>query len=293
MLPENKTRIVNMWRKKHFVTAMTGDGVNDAPSIKSADIGIGMGITGTDVTKNVADMVLADDNFATIISAVEEGRRIYDNIRKSIQYLLASNMAEVPVIFFASVLGFTILKPAHLLWINLVTDTFPALALGMERAESDIMKKKPRSSNKSIFAEGLGFDILYQGIVTTLLIFISFFVGTYFEFGKIAFMDSSHGTAMAFLTMSMVEIFHSFNLRSRDKSLLQLKTRNIFLLISGVISLLATSFVCEVSFIARIFDLTEVGFKEYLVSVLLGFMIIPVVEFVKLVKRIKIKNRFN
>ena len=128
--PEHKTRIVNAWRNAGYVTAMTGDGVNDAPSIKAADIGIGMGITGTDVTKNVADMVLADDNFATIVGAVEEGRRIYDNIRKAIQFLLGSNMSEVLSIFFATLLGFTILQPVHLLWINLVTDCFPALALG-------------------------------------------------------------------------------------------------------------------------------------------------------------------
>ena len=144
--PEHKVRIVNAWKKKGMITAMTGDGVNDAPSIKSADIGVGMGITGTDVTKNVADMVLADDNFATIVSAVEEGRRIYANIRKAIQFLLASNLAEVLAIFFSTMIGFTILKPVHLLWINLITDCFPALALGLEKSESDIMKKKPRKS---------------------------------------------------------------------------------------------------------------------------------------------------
>ena len=161
--PEHKVRIVNMWKKKGYVTAMTGDGVNDAPSIKSADIGVGMGITGTDVTKNVADMVLADDNFATIVGAVAEGRRIYDNIRKSIQFLLASNMSEVLSIFAATMLGFVILQPVHLLWINLITDCFPALALGMERPEADIMQRKPRKTDDGIFAGGLGIDMLYQG----------------------------------------------------------------------------------------------------------------------------------
>ena len=146
--PEHKVRIVNMWKKKGYVTAMTGDGVNDAPSIKSADIGVGMGITGTDVTKNVADMVLADDNFATIVGAVSEGRRIYDNIRKSIQFLLASNMSEVVSIFAATLMGFTILHPVHLLWINLITDCFPALALGVERPEDGIMKRKPRKTTR-------------------------------------------------------------------------------------------------------------------------------------------------
>ena len=161
--PEHKVRIVNAWKKHGMVTAMTGDGVNDAPSIKSADIGVGMGITGTDVTKSVADMILADDNFATIVSAVEEGRRIYANIRKSIQFLLSSNLSEVVSIFFATILGFTILQPVHILWINLITDSLPALALGMEEGEKDAMKRKPRRSKDGIFAGGAGFDVVYQG----------------------------------------------------------------------------------------------------------------------------------
>ena len=167
--PEHKTRIVNAWRKKGKVTAMTGDGVNDAPSIKNADIGVGMGITGTDVTKNVADMILADDNFATIVSAVGEGRRIYDNIRKAIKFLLASNLSEVLSIFFATLLGFTIFQPVHLLWINLITDCFPALALGMEKPEASVMKRSPRDSKEGIFAGGLGFAVAYQGLLVTLI----------------------------------------------------------------------------------------------------------------------------
>ena len=153
--PEHKVRIVNAWKQRGCITAMTGDGVNDSPSIKSADIGIGMGITGTDVTKGVADMVLADDNFATIVSAVEEGRRIYDNIRKSIQFLLSSNLSEVIAIFVATLFNFVILSPIHLLWINLITDTFPALALGVEPADENIMKRPPRNSRDSIFASTL------------------------------------------------------------------------------------------------------------------------------------------
>ncbi|MEE1284173.1 MAG: HAD-IC family P-type ATPase, partial [Acutalibacteraceae bacterium] len=167
--PEHKTRIVNAWRNKGYVTAMTGDGVNDAPSIKNADIGVGMGITGTDVTKNVADMVLADDNFATIVSAVSEGRRIYDNIRKAIQFLLGSNLSEVLSIFTATILNFTILKPVHLLFINLVTDSIPALALGLEKPERDIMQRKPRDSKEGVFAGGMGFDVFYQGALVTIL----------------------------------------------------------------------------------------------------------------------------
>lgn len=283
--PEHKTRIVNAWRKAGYVTAMTGDGVNDAPSIKSADIGVGMGITGTDVTKNVADMVLADDNFATIVGAVEEGRRIYDNIRKAIQFLLGSNMSEVLSIFGASLLGFTILKPVHLLWINLVTDCFPALALGMEKAEPDIMRRKPRDSKAGIFAGGMGFDIAYQGVVVTLLIFASYFIGQLIESGSFALCDSAHGTTMAFLTMSMAEIFHSFNMRSQRGSIFRLPTQNIVLIISAVGSLIATTVVCEIPVLANAFGFTAVGIKEYLIAIGLGALVIPIVELVKLVQR--------
>ena len=283
--PEHKTRIVNAWRKAGYVTAMTGDGVNDAPSIKAADIGVGMGITGTDVTKNVADMVLADDNFATIVGAVEEGRRIYDNIRKAIQFLLGSNMSEVLSIFFATLLGFTILQPVHLLWINLVTDCFPALALGMEKAEPRIMQRRPRDAKAGIFADGMGFDVMYQGLLVTILVLASYFIGHFIETGTFAITNSADGTTMAFLTMSMAEIFHSFNMRSQRGSIFKLPTRNKMLLIAGLASLLATTLVCEVPFLAAAFEFTSVDFVEYLVAIALGFLVIPVVELVKLIQR--------
>ncbi len=283
--PEHKTRIVNQWRSAGYVTAMTGDGVNDAPSIKSADIGIGMGITGTDVTKNVADMVLADDNFATIVSAVEEGRRIYDNIRKAIQFLLGSNMSEVITIFIATLIGFNILEPVHLLWINLITDTFPALALGMEKAESDIMKRKPRSASEGVFAGGLGFDVAYQGALIAALVIVSYGFGHMFELGSFGFGSSAHGTTMAFLTLSMAEIFHSFNMRSREKSLLAIKGMNKTLNIAALASLILTTAVCEIPVLAGAFDFTSVGIREYATAIILGFCVIPVVEIVKLIRR--------
>ena len=280
--PEHKTRIVNAWRKAGYVTAMTGDGVNDAPSIKSADIGVGMGITGTDVTKNVADMVLTDDNFATIVGAVEEGRRIYDNIRKAIQFLLGSNMSEVLTIFIATLIGIKIFEPVHLLWINLVTDCFPALALGMEKAEPNIMRRKPRDAKAGIFADGMGFDIGYQGSLVTILVLASYFIGN-------SMGGATHGTTMAFLTMSMAEIFHSFNMRSQRQSIFKLGTKNNFLLLAGVGSFIATTVVCEIPFLADAFKFASVGLTEYIIAIILGVCIIPIVEIVKLVQRNLVK----
>ena len=276
--PEHKTRIVNAWRDKGYVTAMTGDGVNDAPSIKSADIGVGMGITGTDVTKNVADMVLTDDNFATIVGAVEEGRRIYDNIRKAIQFLLGSNMSEVISIFAATLMGFTILKPVHLLWINLVTDCFPALALGVEKAEPDIMQRKPRSAKAGIFSGGMGVDIAYQGILVSALVLVSYFIGVWLD-------DGDHGMTMAFLTMSMAEIFHSLNMRSQRGSIFKLKGQNVLLLGAAAAALVLTTLVCEVNFLANAFGFTHVNLTEYAIAVGLGVLMIPVVEIVKFIQR--------
>ncbi|MBR6607740.1 MAG: cation-translocating P-type ATPase, partial [Oscillospiraceae bacterium] len=289
--PEHKVKVVTAWKANDAIAAMTGDGVNDAPSIKSADIGVGMGITGTDVTKNVADMVLADDNFATIVSAVGEGRRIYDNIRKAIQFLLASNMSEVLGVFSATLMGFTLLKPVHLLFINLVTDCFPALALGMEEAEPDTMSRPPRDSKEGIFAGGLLGDIAYQGVLVTALTIVSYLIGSYFEFGAGFFGQlrtlgaSDHGMTMAFLTMSMCEIFHSFNLRSQRKSIFSLKTHNKVLWAAMIGSLALTTVLLEVPFLANAFGFVPVGFTEYAVALILGFLVIPVVEAVKFVQR--------
>lgn len=283
--PEHKVRIVKAWKAKGKITAMTGDGVNDAPSIKNADIGIGMGITGTDVTKNVADMVLADDNFATIVSAVGEGRRIYDNIRKSIQFLLASNLSEVLAIFFATMLGFTILKPVHLLWINLITDCFPALALGTEDAEADVMSRPPRDSRDGIFAGGVGANVITQGIAVMLITFVSYFVGHYVESGRWEIVNSADGMTMAFLTLSMTEIFHSFNMRSLDKSILHMKRPNKFLVGAMLLSLVCTTAVIYVPFLSEAFGFEKISFPEYMIAIGLAVLIIPIVEIAKLIRR--------
>ncbi len=285
--PEHKVRIVTAWKALGYITAMTGDGVNDAPSIKSADIGVGMGITGTDVTKNVADMVLADDNFATIVGAVGEGRRIYDNIRKAIQFLLASNMSEVLGVFFSTLLGFTLLNPVHLLFINLVTDCFPALALGMEKEEPDTMTRPPRNSKDGIFSGGLGVDVVYQGVLVTLITMASYIIGHCFQVGHFEMPKgvSPDGMTMAFLTMSMCEIFHSFNMRSQRKSVFSLKGQNKVLWAAMLGSLLLTTLVIEVPFIATAFGFTPISWVEYGVALALAILVIPVVEIVKLIQR--------
>ena len=290
--PEHKTRIVEAWKSRDQIVAMTGDGVNDAPSIKRADIGVGMGITGTDVTKNVADMVLADDNFATIIGACEEGRRIYDNIRKVIQFLLSANLAEVFSVFIATLIGFTIFQPVQLLWVNLVTDCFPALALGMEDAEGDIMKRKPRNAKDGVFAGHMGLDCVVQGLIITVLVLASFFVGVYFDMGYIHIADMIAGNAdeegvmMAFITLNMVEIFHCFNMRSRRQSIFSMKKQNWWLWGASALALVLTLIVVEVDPLAMMFfGVPHLELQGSLTALGIAFLIIPLIEIYKAIMR--------
>ena len=285
--PEHKLRIVRAWRAKGEVTAMTGDGVNDAPSIKGADIGIGMGITGTDVTKNVADMILADDNFATIVGAAEEGRRIYDNIRRAIRFLLSSNLAEVVGIFFFTVLalfipelsGLSLLLPTHILFVNLITDSLPALALGMEAADRNIMNRPPRKKNEGIFAGGMAFDIAYEGILIGLLVLAAYLIG------HLLVPDGGDGMTMAFLTLSMAEIFHSYNMRSERGSLFSVKTHNVYLFGAMALAFLLTLAVIYIPPLANAFNFTPVPFSEYAIALGLALLVLPVVELVKWIRR--------
>ena len=282
--PEHKVRIVTTWKKRGCITAMTGDGVNDAPSIKSADIGIGMGITGTDVTKSAAGMVLQDDNFATIVSAVGEGRRIYDNIRKTIQFLLSSNLAEVVAVFIATLFGHTLLRPMHLLWINLISDTFPAIALGVEEGEKDLMKRKPRNDRESVFAGGVGLNVVLQGVYIGLLTLAGFFLGRY-VFGVSSANPATYGTTMAFVTLSLTETVHAFNVRSLRHSLFSMKKQNVVLWGAMLFALALTLTVVYVPALATIFGFICIGWQASLACVGLALSIMLFVEICKLIMR--------
>ena len=291
--PEHKTKIVNAWQARGMVTAMTGDGVNDAPSIKSADIGIGMGITGTDVTKSVADMVLADDNFATIVNAVEEGRKIYDNVCKVIQFQLSTNLSEVVIMFIASILNFTLLSPVHLLWINMVTDSLPGLALGMEKAEGDVMKRKPRSSSEGIFSNGAGVDMVWQGLYLALIEILAYVIGHKLELGTFGGIFNGeycvNAVAMAFLTVNFAEICCCINMRSRRHSLFSkemFKNFNWWLFGAAVITVLITLAAVYVPGLCEVFDIVPGTFQtnELLICVGLALSTFPVFELGKLIR---------
>lgn len=282
--PEHKTRIVNAWKAHDCVTAMTGDGVNDAPSIKAADIGIGMGITGTAVTKSVCDMVLADDNFATIVNAVEEGRKIYDNIRKVVQFQLATNLGEIIAVFGASVCGFKILSAAHLLWVNMVTDSAPGLALGMEPAERGIMQRKPRPADESLFSHGT-VNIVLQGIFMGLLVIFSYFAGERIENGVWAFKQSIDGMTMAFLTCNFAEMFTAFNTRSLKYSIFGMEKENKWLWLTLIWTVVLTFGVILIPGIRELFGLASVSAGEFFIALGLAFTVIPVSELVKFLRR--------
>ena len=288
--PEHKTRIVRAWKAKNMVTAMTGDGVNDAPSIKAADIGVGMGITGTAVTKSVSDMVLADDNFATIVHAVEEGRKVYDNIRKVIQFQLTTNLAEIVAVFLASMLGFRILRAAHLLWINLVTDSAPGLALGMEKAEGDIMRRKPRPADEGLFSGGASYSMIFQGVFMGLLIIFSYFFGEYLETGAWSFKQSADGMTMAFLTTNFVEMFRAFGCRSLTNSIFSMKTRNIWLWGALAWTFILTVGVIYIPAFRDLFGFTSIDIGEFFIALGLAFSVIPVMESVKYLQRTRVKK---
>ena len=285
--PEHKTKIVRAFKAQDLVVAMTGDGVNDAPSIKAADIGISMGITGTDVTKQASDMVLADDNFATIVNAVEEGRKIYDNIRKVLQFQLSTNAAEVIYVFLASAFGITVVTPAQLLWINMVTDSTPGLALGMEKAEGNLMKRKPRNSNEGVFSDGAGSSMIIHGVIMAFIVLLSFFIGQYIELGHYGVFESVDGMTMAFLTANLVEMFYAICMRTQKGSIFKMKTRNKWLLGSFMLSLIFTAGVIYIPALSKLFGLATISFKEFAIAFGLAFLVIPITEVAKYFQRRK------
>lgn len=285
--PEHKTKIVRAFKAQDQVVAMTGDGVNDAPSIKAADIGISMGITGTDVTKQASDMVLADDNFATIVNAVEEGRKIYDNIRKVLQFQLSTNAAEVIYVFLASAFGITVVTPAQLLWINMVTDSTPGLALGMEKAEGNLMKRKPRNSNEGVFSDGAGSSMIIHGVIMAFIVLLSFFIGQYIELGHYGVFESVDGMTMAFLTANLVEMFYAICMRTQKGSIFKMKTRNKWLLGSFMLSLVFTAGVIYIPALSNLFGLATISFKEFAIAFGLAFLVIPITEVAKYFQRRK------
>ena len=312
--PEHKTKIVRAWKARGMVTAMTGDGVNDAPSIKAADIGIGMGITGTDVTKGAADMVLADDNFATIVNAVEEGRKIYDNVCKVLQFQLSTNMSEVIIMFVASILNFTILSPVHLLWVNMVTDSLPGLALGMEKAEGDLMRRKPRATTDGIFSGGAGLDMVWQGIYLAIIEIAAYVIGflesnagqinSFKEFFNLLFGANEstknaclEGMFMAFLAVNFGEIFCAINMRSRRGSLFSksmFMNMNWWLVGAFVVTVGLTMLPVLIPGLRDVFFKTEeamggkpftLEMQDVLISLALSASTVPVFEIGKAIHR--------
>jgi len=282
--PEHKVRIVSAWKKQGKVVAMTGDGVNDAPALKISDIGIGMGITGTDVAKGVSNMVLADDNFATIVVAVEEGRKIYNNIRKGIQFLLSSNLGEVVTLFLATMLNWTILYPIHILWVNLITDSLPALALGVERAEPGIMKQKPRKATSNFFSEGVGISIVYQGTTKGLITLLTYYIGLNLYSHNIAM-------TMAFATLGLIQLAHSLNSRSNTKSLFSIGVfTNKYLTWAIIISAFLQIIVIVVPFFNHIFRVQQLNLIQWSIVIACSISIIPIVEVIKMLQNMKTKK---
>lgn len=284
--PEHKVRIVKAWQNEGKVVAMTGDGVNDAPSLKTADIGIGMGITGTEVSKGASDIVLADDNFATIIVAVEEGRKVFSNIQKSIQYLLSANMAEVFIIFFATLFGWDVLQPVHLLWINLVTDTLPAIALGVEPAEPGIMTHKPRGRQSNFFDGGVFGAIMYQGVFQTILVLAVYGWGLVFPEHHTQAEIHADALTMAYATLGLIQLLHAFNVKSVYQSVFKVglfrnKTFNWAIPVAFIL-LMATIVVPGFN---NLFHVSHLSFTQWLAVIVGSFLIVVLVEIVKATQR--------
>ena len=284
--PEHKVRIVKAWQANDKIVAMTGDGVNDAPSLKQADIGIGMGITGTEVSKGASDMILADDNFATIVEAVKQGRKVFSNIQKAILYLMSCNVGEVLTVFMMTMLGWDILAPVQLLWINLVTDTLPAIALGVEPVEKGIMKRKPRGKKSNFFSGGVASSIIYQGVLEGVLVLGAYQLGLHVG-PHVDNLALQHGDAltMAFLTLGLIQLFHAINSKHVHQSIFSAGTfANKWFNGAIIIAALIMAAV-ELPFMTKFFDVTELDGGQWLVVLVAGICMILIVEIVKFIQR--------
>lgn len=284
--PEHKVRIVRAWQAHDKVVAMTGDGVNDAPALKTADIGVGMGITGTEVSKNAADVVLADDNFATIIAAVKEGRKVFANIQKAIQYLLSANLGEVLTLLIMTMMNWSILAPVQILWINLVTDTFPAIALGVEPAEGDVMKHQPRGNQGSFLAHGVGFNIIYQGILEGLLTLGVYALGILYPVHQGSELIHADALTMAYITLGLIQLLHACNCKSLQGTIFKTgEFRNRYFnwaILSSTLLLAGTIFIPTLN---PIFHTTELDLAQWGIVIAAGLLMVLIVEIVKAVQR--------
>ena len=284
--PEHKVRIVKAFRSTGAVVAMTGDGVNDAPALKNADIGVSMGLNGTDVAKNASDMILTDDNFVTIVEAVKEGRHIYENIKKAVHFLLATNIGEIVTIFVGLLLGLdTPLLAIHLLWINLVTDSFPAIGLGMEAADKHIMHKRPKNPKKGLFSDGLWRKIFFEGTMIGLLTLFAFNIGC-------KFYSLEVGRTMAFISLSMLELVHSFNIRSEDNSIFEIGVfKNKYLTLAFLLGLILQIAVVTLPVISTIFDVVPLTSSQWIITSIISILPIIIIEIKKKVHEILFGKR--
>ena len=282
--PEHKVRIVKAWQRNGAVVAMTGDGVNDSPALKNANIGIAMGRNGTDVAKNAADIILTDDNFVTIVEAVKQGRNIYDNIKKAVHFLLSTNIGEIVTIFVGLILGLkSPLLAIQLLWINLVTDSLPAIALGLEKPEKDIMQRKPIDSKKGIFANGLWNKIILEGTMIGVLTLVAFSIGNKYYTLEVA-------RTMAFLSIGFLELIHSINVKN-EKSIFETGLfENKYLVGSFVLGIFVQAIVVVVPAFAKVFEVVPLSLTQWIITIAISILPIPVIE---LQKKIDSKNEIN
>ena len=291
--PEHKVKIVRAFKKQGNIVSMTGDGVNDAPSLKSADIGVAMGITGTDVSKGASDMILTDDNFTTIVHAIEEGRNIYNNIKKTIMFLLSCNLGEVLCVFFATVFGWAMpLVPTQLLWVNLITDTLPAISLGMDPGDKDVMNRKPRDPKESFFAEGAGMRAIVGGVLIGILTLVAFYLGIIHS-GDVPIKEAKDGTeivtygrTMAFIVLTFSQLFYSLSMRNSKKTIFEVGFfGNMFLIVSIIISIILQVLLISIPPIAEMFKVTALDPSHW--GMVIGLSLIPfaINEIIKVVTR--------